>query len=86
MAESKEELKSLLMTVKEESEIAGIFLMLPFLRYSYNMKLILLKCTIQFKVFLVCVGVQSLLQSILESFHYCSSSYQPLTFPPAPTH
>ena len=55
MAESKEELKSLLMRVKEESEIAGIFLMLPFLRYSYNIKLILLKCTIQ-SVFSICRG------------------------------
>ena len=46
MAESKEELKSLLMRVKEEREIAGFFFMLPFLRYPYNIKLILLKCTI----------------------------------------
>ena len=46
MAENEEQLNRLLMRVKEEREIAGFFFMLPFLRYPYNIKLILLKCTI----------------------------------------
>ena len=39
MAESKEELKSLLMEVKEESEKAGLKLNIQKKRQSYNMRL-----------------------------------------------
>jgi len=79
-AESKEELKSLLMRVKEEREIAGFFLMLPFLRYSYNIKLILLKCTIQ-SVFTMCRGAVTPTINF-RVFHFCSSSLSATRHPP----